>query len=58
MKLNQKTTKTTWTGQAYGNGYYFNLGYQLADSTSYTGFTLLPGTGNITGTIRVFGVAN
>jgi hypothetical protein len=55
----QKTTKTTWTGQAYGNGYYFNLGYQLADSTSYTGFTIFPGSGTLTGgTIRVYGYRN
>lgn len=52
----QKATKTTWTAQAYGNGFYVNLGYQLADSTQYTGFTLLPSAGTITGgTIRIYG---
>jgi hypothetical protein len=54
-----KATRTAWTGQAFGNNYYFNFGYQLADTTQYTAFTIFPGSGTLTGgTIRVYGYRN
>ena len=54
-----KATRTAWHGQAYGNGYYFNWGYQVADTTQYTAFTIAPGTGTLTGgNISVYGYRN
>ena len=52
-----KTVRTTWTGQAFGNNYYFNFGYQLADTTSYTAFTISTGSATTLtgGTITVYG---
>jgi hypothetical protein len=51
-----KATRSVWHGQAYGNGYYFNWGYQIADTTQYTSFTISPGTGTLTGgSISVYG---
>jgi hypothetical protein len=49
------TTAIRWGGAVSS---WRPCGGSLSVTTSYTGFTLLPGTGNITGTIRVFGVAN
>ena len=55
----QKATRTAWYGQAYGNGYYFNFGYQLADTTQHTALTIAPSAGTLTGgTIRVYGYRN
>lgn len=54
-----KATRTAWYGQAYGNGYLFSFGYQIADTNQYTSFTIAPGSGNLTGgTIRVYGYRN
>jgi len=51
-----KATRSVWHGQSYGNGYYFNFGYQIADTTQYTSFVISPGTGTLTGgTITVYG---
>lgn len=39
--------------------YFFMTGGFLNDTTQYTGFTLIPNTGTLTGgTIRVYGLAN
>lgn len=55
----QKATRTTFTGQAFGNNYYFNFGNQLADTTQYTAFTVYTGGPTLTGgTIRVYGYRN
>jgi len=54
-----KATRTAWTGQAFGNNYYFSFGYQLADTTQHTSFTIFPGAGTLTGgTICVYGYNN
>lgn len=55
----QKATRTAWYGQAYGNGYFFTFGYQIANTTQYTDFIIQPGTGSLTGgTICVYGYNN
>jgi len=51
-----KAIRTTFTGQAFGNNYYFNFGYQLADTTQYTDFTIYTGGPTwSSGTITVYG---
>ena len=51
-----QATRTSWTGQSFGNNYYFNFGYQLADTTQHTSFTIFPTAGTLTGgQIRVYG---
>jgi hypothetical protein len=55
---------TATQGTSILNGYYGGSYYLLicentnTNSTSYDGFTLIPGTGTITGTVRVYGYQN
>ena len=55
---------TPTQGTSILNGYYGGSYYLLicsdtnTNSTSYDGFTLIPGTGTITGTVRVYGYQN
>lgn len=54
-----KALRTSWTGQAFGNNYYFSFGYQLADATQHTSFKIFPSAGTITGgEICVYGYNN
>jgi hypothetical protein len=48
-----KTVGADATSALFTNPYMFH-----AVNTSYDGFNLIPGTGNITGTVRVYGYAN
>jgi hypothetical protein len=43
-------------GTTNPHGEYFSGFHNV--STSYSGFTIIPGTGNITGTVRVYGYRN
>jgi len=40
------------------NGYPYHGGGRTSVTTSYTGFTIFPTSGNITGKVRVYGYAN
>ena len=55
--LNPFTAKrTSLNGLAFGNLYSFFYSGMLANTTSYTAFTIAPGTGTMTGgTITVYG---
>jgi hypothetical protein len=44
-----------WAQSLAGNIAGFSLWYGINDSVSYTGFTILPSTGTMTGTISVYG---
>ena len=50
--LLSKGVNDTATCEFRTNGYAFNA------TTSFTGFSIFPATGNITGTLRVYGLAN
>jgi len=53
---------TTFTGQLANtrtDGYWLSVGGYLANTTSYTAFTITPSSGTLTGgTIRVYGYRN
>ena len=51
--------RTAVTGSGFGYDYTFTFSGMVANTTSYTAFTLAPGSGTITGgTIRVYGYRN
>jgi hypothetical protein len=57
------TQKTILTSSGVFNGSPAGIEQQIiggtfTDTTSFTGFTIFPASGNITGTIRVYGLAN
>jgi len=57
------TKKTTYTNlfsraTGVGNSLFYTNGGAFNATTSFTGFTIFPASGNITGTIRVYGVKN
>ena len=57
--LTRRTTYRGVTNSMQVGGYSYNFGGFVDNSTSYTAFTLLVGTGTLTGgTIRVYGIRN
>lgn len=58
----QVSEKTAYVSQSSGNGTsnarYGNYAGNMTVTTSYTGFTLFLGSGDFTGSIRVYGVSN
>ena len=57
--LTRRTTYRGVTNSIQVGGYSYNFGGFVDNATSYTAFTLLVGTGTLTGgTIRVYGLRN
>ena len=51
-------TDTRTRGYNAPNGTFYDISGGFASSTSFDGFSIIPGSGNITGTIRVYGYNN
>jgi len=57
--LSKQTLFSTTFGVARTDAYLLNVAGYLANTTSYTGFTITAGAGTMTGgTIRVYGYRN
>ncbi len=51
----QTSSYTIVTGASSWAGYFANSGGYFNNSTSFDGLTIYPGSGNITGTITIYG---
>lgn len=54
----QRTVKTSYSFSADSDTSHYAGGGMMTVTTSYTGFTIFPSTGNITGDVRVYGLKN
>ena len=50
-----QTQRTHYTASAIDDLYTLTVGVAFADTTSFTGFTIYPSTGNMTGSVSVYG---
>ena len=54
-----ETTNTTYTGNGFGldsTSLVYLIGGNLSVTTSYTGFSIIPASGTITGNVSIFGI--